>query len=377
MREDTMCNRLVLLAVFLGTGSLAAQGSTALYTRWNALAGFEYQRYSFADSVGTSGSSVKSVSQWSIPIVVVAPVGRQMSVDITTHVVHNTISGASSFTFTGLTDTQLRLLYTLSRDRAVASLSLNLPTGTHSFSTDSFVIASSVSSPYLSFPVSSLGTGFGVTAGLAYTVPAGGWNLGVAGSVRYTSSYDAITNPTVTYNPGLEGRLRLATDRLVGQRGRILLGATYSTFSTDQFSGSGIVSGWFNPGTRIILDAGYAYVAGRTTVVLSGWDFYRSSGTDNGNQSSDSKENVLNAELRVGRQLSPRVVVEPLAAFRQWSPGSIRGGRLYMFGANTRIGISDQVSATVSGRFATGWVISGARSDLTGTGLTVLLRYQR
>jgi hypothetical protein len=220
-----------------------------------------------------------------------------------------------------------------------------------------------------------LGTGFGATAGLAYTVPAGDWNLGFAGAIRYTSSYDAITNPSVTYNPGLEGRLRVATDRLVGQRGRFLLGATFSTFSTDDFSGS--LSGWFNPGARIIVDAGYAYVVGRTTVVLSGWDFYRTAGTDNGIRSPGTKENVFNAELRVGRQLSPRVVVEPLAAFRQWSPDSIRGGRLYMFGANTRIGISDQVSATVSGRFATGWVVSGTRSDLTGTGLTVLLRYQR
>lgn len=369
--------RFALLAALAGSGSLAAQSSSALYTRWNALAGFEYQRYHFTDSIGASGSAVTSVSQWSIPLVVVAPVGRQMSVDITTHVVHNEVTGSTTQSYNGLTDTQLRLLYTLNRDRAVASLSVNLPTGTHSFTTTRFVVSSSVSSPFLSFPVSSIGTGFGVTGGLAYTIPTGGWNLGLAGSVRYVSSYEPFTDQPITYNPGLEGRLRVGADRLIGERGRLLVGATYSTFSTDQFSGSGVVSGWFNPGPRFIIDAGYAYSWGRTTLVLSGWDFYRAAGTNNGTQSNDTKENVFNAELRLGRQLSPRFQIEPLAGFRQWSPGNIRGGRLYSFGANARIGINDQFSATVAGRFATGWVVSVARSDLTGTGLSVLVRYQR
>jgi hypothetical protein len=362
-----------------GVTPLAAQGSTALYTRWNVLGGFEYQRYHFSDSVGTSG--VTSVSQWSIPLVVVAPIARQMSLDLTTHLAHNEVTGATTQTFTGLTDTQLRLLYTLGRDRAVASLSVNLPTGKHSFTTSQFVVSSSMSSPYLSFPVSNLGTGFALTGGLAYTVPTGGWNLGFAGSVRYVSSYEPFSDQPITYTPGLEGRLRVGADRLIGQRARLLLGATYSTYSTDQFSGTGIVSGWFNPGPRFIADVGYTYTWGRTTLGFGVWDFYRASGT-NGGASADNKENVFNAELRVGHQLSPRFVLEPLVAFRQWSPGNIRGGRLYTFGANARIGINDQFSATATARFGPGWVYDptpgrSGKTDLTATGLSVLVRYQR
>ena len=374
-----MRTRLALLAVYAGATPLAAQGSTALYTRWNALTGFAYQRYHFSDSVGTNG--VTSVSQWSIPLVVVAPLGRQMSLDVTTHLAHNEVSGATTQTFTGLTDTQLRLLYTLGRDRAVASLAVNLPTGKHSFSTSQFVVSSSMSSPYLSFPVSSLGTGFAVTGGLAYTVPTGGWNVGFAGSVRYVSSYRPFSDQLVTYTPGLEGRLRVGADRLIGQRARLLLGATYSTYSTDQFSGTGIVSGWFNPGPRFIADVGYTYTWGRTTLGFGVWDFYRASGS-NGGASADAKENVFNAELRVGHRLSPRFVLEPLVAFRQWSPGDIRGGRLYTFGANARIGINDQFSATATARFGPGWVYDptpgrSGKTDLTATGLSVLVRYQR
>jgi hypothetical protein len=372
-----MRTRLALLAVFAGATPLAGQGASALYTRWNALAGFEYQRYHFSDSVGSN--RVTSASQWSIPMVIVAPLGRQMSLDLTTHIAHSEIVGTSSQTFTGLTDTQLRILYMLGRDRAIASLSVNLPTGKRSFSTTQFVVSSSMSSPFLSFPVSSLGTGFAVTGGLAYAVPTGGWNIGFAGSVRYASSYQPFSDQTLTYNPGLEGRLRVGADRLLGQRARLLLGATYSTFSTDQFSGTGIVSGWYNPGPRFIVDAGYAYSWGRTNLVFGAWDFYRTAGNSNGASNPDTKENVFNAELRVGRQLSPRLVLEPLVAFRQWSPGSVRGGRLYTFGANARIGISDRFSATATGRFGPGWVYDPGhgQSDLTSTGISVLVRYQR
>jgi len=373
-----MRTRLALLALGAVATPLAAQGSTALYNRWNALTGFEYQRYHFNTPLG--GSGVTGASQWSIPVVVVAPLGRQMSLDITTHFAHSEIvDTAQSRDFSGLTDTQLRLLYTVGRDRAVASLSVNLPTGTRSFSTSQFVVSSSMSSPFLSFPVSSLGTGFAVTGGLAYAVPTGGWNLGFAGSVRYAAGYQPFSDQPVTYNPGLEGRLRVGADRLIGQRARLLLGATYSTFSTDQFSGTGIVSGWYNPGPRFIFDAGYGYSWGRTTLAFGAWDFYRTAGTNNGASNPDTKENVFNAELRVGRQFSPRFVLEPLVGFRQWSPGDVRGGRLFSFGANARIGISDQLSASATARFGTGWQYDPGRGrpDLSATGLSVLMRYQR
>jgi hypothetical protein len=122
-----MRTRLALVTTLCLAGPLAAQGNTALYSRWSGLSGFEYQSYHFTGNVG-----VTDASQWSIPVVVVAPIGRQMSLDLTTRLAHSEITGGASETLTGLTDTQLRLLYTLGRDRAVASLSVNLPTGKHS-----------------------------------------------------------------------------------------------------------------------------------------------------------------------------------------------------------------------------------------------------
>jgi hypothetical protein len=369
-----MRTSFALAAAFFLTAPLAGQGATALYTRWNGVSGFEFQTYHFA-----SGLGVQDATQWSMPLVVVAPIGRQMSLDLTTHVAHSSISGASSVTFSGLTDTQLRLLYTLGRDRAVASISLNLPTGARSVSTNQFQVASAIGSNFLSFPVSSLGSAFGVTGGMAYAIQAGSWNVGLAGSLRYTGSYQPFTDQNLSYNPGLEGRLRAGADRIIGQRSRLLLGLTFSNFSTDQFSGTGsLVSGWYRPGSRFIGDAGYAYTWGRTTLAFAAWDFYRLAGRTTTGSSPDTKENIFNAELRVGRQLSPKVVIEPLVGFRQWSPGDYRGGRLYSFGINGRLGLTDRWSAQASARIGPGWVYepTRGRGDVTATGISIFVRYQ-
>jgi hypothetical protein len=366
--------RFVLFAAALAS-PLAAQGNTALYSSWSGLGGFEYQRYGF-----DKGYRVQSGSQWSLPLVLVAPLGGHASVDLTTHYAHTEITDTATLTHSGLTDTQIRLLYTIGAQRAVASISINLPTGKHSFATDSFRVASGVSSTYLSFPVNNLGSAFGVTTGLAYATPAGAWNLGLAGSVRFQANYRPFTNDSLNYKPGLEGRLRVGADRLMGERGRLLLGVTFSTFSTDEFTGvssSGL--GPFNPGSRFITDVGYAYSWGRTSLTVGAWDYYRMAGSSGATTVSDTKENVFNTEIRLARQLSPRFAIEPLAAFRQWSPADFRGGRLYSFGANLRFGLSDQWSGVAGGRFGTGWVFdpSAGRSDVTATGLSLYLRYQR
>ena len=80
----------------------------------------------------------------------------------------------------------------------------------------------------------------------------------------------------------------------------------------------------------------------------------------------------------ISTAVAPRLVLEPLVGFRQWSPADYRGGRLYSAGLGARYGISDQLTAHVTGRLDTGWIYAArGRADLTGTGLTLWVRYQQ
>jgi hypothetical protein len=360
-------------------GGLHAQASDALYARFTALSGWEVRGFTFDPGIGT-----RSVSQWNVPVVVVAPLGRKMSLDLTTYYVSGrVVTDADTQTLSGMTDTQLRLLYTMSRDRLVGSVSFNLPTGERAASTSQFEVAGAVGSSHLSFPVSNSGTAFGVTGGLAYAQRTGAWNVGLSGSVRYLGSYSPFSNEALSYSPGMEARVRAGAERLLGEQSRVRVGVTVSTFSTDMYSGSSaLVGGSYAPGTRFIGELAFVRVIGRSTLTLAAWDFFRLAGDTNGVSNPDTKENVLNGELRLTYPIVPRIHVEPLLALRQWSPsdsaGGYLGGRLTSGGVRVQAGLTDRLSAVLAGRYDTGWISNRAnRASLQGYGVSLCLRFEQ
>lgn len=366
---------VVALLICAGAGALHGQASDALYTRWAGYTGFQFQSYSI--SVTPSAKS----SEWAVPMVMVAPLGDRMSADLTTHYANAKVTDASGdHTLNGLTDTQLRLLYTLNRDRAVVSLSINLPTGQHTLTSDQFRVYTALGTNYLSFPVADFGSAFGATAGVAFATPAGGWNLGASGAIRYSGSYVPLdTNPPTTYKPGIEFRGRLGADRLVGRSSRFLLGLTASTFSNDQLTGAGTLgTGALAPGLRIIGDAGWVSAIGSNTLSISVWDYYRGKATFQ-DTITTSSENVLNAEARFAIPASPRISIQPLVGVRTWSPGQ-NGGTFLVGGLAARLGLSDQFSANLEGRYSSGKALQQVGTaqlvSFTGASLQVMLQYQ-
>jgi hypothetical protein len=373
---------IAIATVTLGGTTARAQASDALYSRLTAMTGWELRGYTF-DRGASPTFPTEAGSQWRLPVIAVAPVARRLSLDLTTSYVRSTVeTAAGTETLSGLTDTQLRGLYTLSRDRLVASLALNLPTGKQDLTAGEFRVAGAIGSPYLSFPVATIGSGFSATGGVAWARPLGAWNLGVSGSFRFQGTYTPLKDSTsgVEYNPGAELRVRAGVDRLVGERTRLLLGATVSTFSTDEFSGTGqVASGRYKPGPRLIGELAVVRVVGRSTVTFVAWDYLRTAGDTNGVTDDRTSENVFNAEVRWNAPVTARLQLEPMVAFRQQGLKDFRGGRLLSGGVAARIGISDRVSANVTGRFDTGWVAGRdvGRADVTGYGLAAFLRYSR
>ena len=371
---------VALLLVCAGAGSLQGQASDALYTRWAGYTGLQFQSYSFSSPTGAKSS------EFAIPVVLVAPLGSSMSVDLTAHYANaktNGGGGGPDQTLSGLTDTQLRLLYTLNRDRLVASLSINLPTGQHALTTEQFGVYEAIGSNYLSFPVVDFGTAFGATGGLAFATPAGAWNVGISGAVRYTASYTLISAPSgsTSYKPGVEFRGRVGADRLVGQSSRFLVGLTASTFSNEQLSGSGSPeSGQLAPGLRVIGDAAWTSAMGSNTLSIAVWDYYRAKGTFQDTTATDTtnSENILNAEVRFAIPASPQIMIQPVVGVRTWSPGQ-KGGTYVTGGLAARFGLSDQFSARLEGRYTSGNVLEQLAKQIvnfTGASVQVVLQYQ-
>jgi hypothetical protein len=377
MRHRRLASARLAASLSLASAPLLAQASDALYARFNAITGWEVRGYSFDPGIDT-----KVASQWNLPLVMVAPLGRTMSVDLTTRYAVGQVEtySGSSATLASFTDTQVRFLYTLRRDRLVATAAFNLPTGTHSLSTRQFQVAAAVGSSYLSFPVAGYGTAFGVTGGLAYAARAGTWSVGWSGSLRYLGSYQPFANDTLLYRPGVEWRLRAGADRLIGLASRLLLGLTVSTFSTDVYAGSSaLLGGWYRPGTRYITDLAFVRVVGRSSVSLALWNYYRRAGVTDVGTSPDTKENVFNSELRVTYPVTSRWQLEPMVAYRQWNPSDYCGGRLRSGGLLARAALTDRLSGTLGARYDNGWILARGNgfASLEGYGGSVFLRYER
>lgn len=314
--------------------------------------------------------------QVSSPLGAVIPMGR-LTLDVGTAWVATSLRRAdgTDAEVKAFTDTQVRGSIVLGRDAVVATLLVNLPTGLKNAAPRDYTVIGAVSPGLLGFPVTGYSSGFSVTSGVAASLPAGGWSLGLAGSVRMNSSFTPYQDAQgpITYKPGIEGRFRAAADRLIGES-RVSFGLTYSTFGDDQFGKSGNLRGAYRPGPRWLVEGVLVSPVGNSSLSLSIWNFHRAAGDTTGS-STANKENLAGAELAISLPLSSNVAIEPAISGRVSKP-EVGRGRMGAAGAAFVFRLGDHISLTPSLRFDSGWVEGeqGARIGIGGWLSSVFLR---
>jgi len=286
---------------------VAAPAEAQRFGSGGGTVGAEALTYRFGPNFG-----VRSLSQWALPVAIVVSRGRTM-VDVGTYLASTSLErrDGTSLRVTGFTDTQVRGAYVVGQDAVVLTAVVNLPTGASELTLAEYAVLASASSSFLAFPVNAYGSGASLTAGAAAALPAGAWNLGLAGSIRLSDDFTPFRDADggFTYRAGLETRLRAGADRLVGPA-RLSLGLTFSTFSNDEFANGSGVTGVYRPGTRFIVEASYATAVGATSVIAYAWDFLRLAG-DSAGTDTKNRENVLAGGARLIVPLGRRVFFEP------------------------------------------------------------------
>lgn len=284
-------------------------------------------------------------------------------------------AGAVSRSVSGLTDTQVRGTYTLGRDLAVLTVAANLPTGLKEAPLADGSVLGAVSSSFLAFPVPAHGSGAALTGGLAVAVPAGDWNIGLAGSLRWSAEYTPYREgqTAFAYQAGMEGRLRAGVDRVVG-RSRVTAGLTYSTFGTDEFAAGSTVTGAYQPGPRWIAEAATVTAVGaRSSLSVFGWHYQRTDGDANG-VSVGNRERISGLGAALRSTLAPAVEAHlgldgRLARIGE-TPGRLVGGE-----AGLGLRLSGRVSLVPTIRYETGRLEPGSGNQtLRGISGSVFLR---
>ena len=351
---------LAALAALASTSQ--AQGPQA-----SALIGAEYRSVSFGD--GYRGTKV--LSEFAVPIGMTVPLGRRFTADVGTYFVSASMTddADSTFTISGLTDVIVRGAFQLKQDVAVLTVSLNLPTGTATLDDDQTRVAGATATDLIPYPVQNFGSGFNVTTGVALAAPVGSWALGIAGSYRLNGAYEPFSSIDTSLTPGGEVRMRLGADRIVGQ-GRVSLGVTYSTFSSDDFGARSN-----KPGARIIPQASWAFPVGNNSLSLYLWDIYRSAGQDT---TLGGKENTLALgaifSLRTGRNVL-RPQLEYRMAQKDFGSGMEANGNLLGLSLRYALAASSRLTVVPGMRLDVGSLPDGATStSFTGYNASLTIR---
>lgn len=366
-----------LLCAGLPTTFADAQSS---FRSTAVIGGLEFRTYRFAAPL-----PVRRITQTALPFGAITTVGR-LTFDLGTYWAATALTrdDGGYRRVTGFTDTQARVALALGRDRAIASVVFNLPTGLDRMAPADFDVLGAVSSPFLGFPVNAYANGGSVTVALATAVSVGGWNLGAAGSLRASRTFTPVVDPVagpLNYRAGVEGRLRVGVDRLVGQS-RLALGVTFSGFGDDIYAGLGVTRGAYQPGLRWIIEALAAVPAGNGTITSTLWGYQRSAG-DTAGVSLDNQENLIGLTVTGVWPVAPRVSLEPGIEVRY---SGLDGGSGFLAGGGigARARLSDRLSAWSGLRHDRGYLDAKSvgeggelevnRTDLTAWSLSAFIR---
>lgn len=342
---------------------------TPLYPQSKSGGGPEFQRYVFSQGIG-----LQNASQFTMPFFAGTPVGRRLYIDVSASYARtelNWFDGESS-TVTGLTDTQIRTSYTAGSDRAVFSVSVNIPTG-QTITSQQFAVARSLAQDFLPFRVSNYQGGFGVTGGLASATTAGRWSVGFAGSLRVSGSYELFSDVPSSYSPGVEARIRVMGRRPVGKKSSMRLSLSFSTFGRDDLVGASTVR--YQPGNRIAGEVQFTHQIGRMTADFFGWAYARTVSDTNSVSIPEASEQIYQLgslwTIPVGRDLT----LDPGLNIRFWTAGDDSNGTLANAHVGVRFAVTGNLTIAPALQYETGSITLGGQDVLTSSirGLTASL----
>lgn len=241
MKTTRIMNRRARAAALIACGSVlaatvspaAAQGTPAGHRELIVAPRFEswtFRRGIYQPSLdGADSVQVDRVSQWSIPVAVVVPVGEMWTVDLSAAYGSGSVTLArpdaelktDHYTLAGLRDVRLRAVGRVMGDNLVVTLGVNAPSGHTGLSREELDAARVLAAPALGFQAPALGSGLGGTAGvvLAREIASWAWALGASYELRrtYAPATIAAGLPAPDFTPGNVVHLSLGADGFLGE----------------------------------------------------------------------------------------------------------------------------------------------------------------
>lgn len=277
-----------------------------------------------------------------------------------------------NYKLSGLCDVRLQLNQSLSDDRFLLSLGLNLPTGKKGLSvTDNRPVMEILTQNYLSFPIRRLGEGFGVNMLAGAATSSGNLRYGATVSYQINGAYEAYDGES-DYNPGNMFSASASADSK-SDNWSFLGDITFTTSSTDKIDDRKV----FKQSTEFDLHVATAYNSKAYT--FNGDAGYLIRGR---NIHYDSTEAVFDQLKLYGNEfyLSGRLAYSFTPLWYIAPLGELRliAGNEYDFGSSHTIGLGAEIGRSIGEgtgiaagfKYNTGSA-DGGNIDLSGVQLSI------
>lgn len=205
-----------------------------------AAVGIRLESYNFStpDSV-----NIKTVSLLTAPLSARVRLARSLDLAIDGAYASATLTrpGASRETLSGLTDTDVRLTYSLAGDRVRLSAVGLVPTGKSELTAAEMDLSGVIAADLLPFAISHWGSGGGVGLNAAVALPMSeATSFGLSAGYVVAREFSPLSQSTFAYRPGNQLQLRGAADHTFGAAAKASLQLTYVHFGEDQSAGSNL-----------------------------------------------------------------------------------------------------------------------------------------
>lgn len=248
---------------------LALSIATPVDAQYVAGGGVDYLGYAFDAGLGADAAQL-----FMVPVAVRIPAGDKLIFDLFGAWAEGRVEQDNQvFALSGPVDTSVKASFQAT-PWALVSVAANLPTGNSAHSGEEAVVASVLSTDLLGFRETTWGTGTAITTSVASATTAGGFGIGVAAAYAARGEFEpSEADPTLTYQPGNETRVRVGLDRNFGTS-TLTAGATFVTYADDKAQGQNL----FQAGNRMRFDASYAFRAGAGVWSIYAADLMRENG---------------------------------------------------------------------------------------------------
>lgn len=304
---------LALMATLVA-GSHAQEPLGGMGGGWEVAPMFE--QWSFGEG---AREMVTLAQQRSVPLVMVAPIGRSVVLDAFAAWTSGVVRAQDgeginrSYTLEGLSDVKLRATMRLRGDAVLLTMGVGLPTGRTELDAEEYAALRVLGAPSLRFHAPAIGTGLTATSGIVFTRQLAGWAWGFGASYEYRGDYaplDAAAAGLETLNldPGDAVRLTVGTDGLIGSGAMSML-ASATLLGRDRVTSElGKQDFRFGPALALEWQLRPA-VPGFSEVALYAYDRYRMEFRDGtGEKVPGSSGNELEAGargvIRLGRAVA-------------------------------------------------------------------------